>query len=284
MGARKREKAQEKKANTRKKQADYARRRDAYNQKRRQAGARVLKALHRIFLVILAVGLMMRFARYKLENSERLVRSTSNETLVEIRRDVFGIAVQGSLDTCADGGAFTVHGMTEARSKLKCLWPLMSSRDANATYFILRRRRCEAWRLAVFRPVVGQAYAAHSIDVWTSSNVSATLLDDRWLNEKGGDRRAREDLVKSLNDAPFSEGGWKGSDEVKQRAAHFRRRDDDSSFLASLAKVSPPENSLVRLRGDAFYRVRDAVILEQYRVPPRSLRRVEAFREEGNVC
>ena len=49
MGARKREKAQEKKANTRKKQADYERRRDAYNQKRRQAGARVLKALHRIF-------------------------------------------------------------------------------------------------------------------------------------------------------------------------------------------------------------------------------------------
>ena len=70
MGARKREKAQEKKANTRKKQADYERRRDAYHAKRRQAGARVLKALHRIFLVILAVGLMMRFARYKLENSE----------------------------------------------------------------------------------------------------------------------------------------------------------------------------------------------------------------------
>ena len=234
--------------------------------------------------MILAVGLMMRFARYKLENSERLVRSTSNETLVEIRRDVFGIAVQGSLDTCADGGAFTVHGMTEARSKLKCLWPVMARRDANATYFILRRRRCEAWRLAVFRPVVGQAYAAHSIDVWTSENVSAALLDDKWLNERGGQRQAREDLVKSLNDAPFSEGGWKGSDEIKQRAAHFRRRDDDSSFLASLAKVSPPENSLVRLRGDAFYRVRDAVILEQYRVPPRSLRRVAAFREETNVC
>ena len=284
MGARKREKAQEKKANTRRKQADYARRRDAYHAKRRQAGARVLKALHRIFLVILAVGLMMRFARYKLENSERLVRSTSNETLVEIRRDVFGVAVQGSLDTCAVGGSFTTKGLTEARSKLNCLWPLMSNRDENATYFILRRRRCEAWRLAVFRPVVGQAYAAHSVDVWTSSNVSAALLDDRWLNERGGQRQAREDLVKSLNDAPFSEGGWKGSDEVKQRAAHFRRRDDDSSFLASLAKVAPPENSLVRLRGDAFYRVRDAVILEQYRVPPRSLRRVADFSEESNVC
>ena len=174
--------------------------------------------------------------------------------------------------------------MTEARSKLKCLWPVMARRDANATYFILRRRRCEAWRLAVFRPVVGQAYAAHSVDVWTSSNVSAALLDDKWLNDKGGQRQAREDLVKSLDDAPFSEGGWKGSDEVKQRAAHFRRRDDDSSFLASLAKVSPPENSLVRLRGDAFYRVRDSVVLEQYRVPERSLRRVEAFREETNVC
>ena len=284
MGARKREKAQEKKANTRKKQADYERRRDAYNAKRRQAGARVLKALHRIFLVILAVGLMMRFARYKLENNERLTRSTSNETLVELRRDVFGVAVQGSLDKCLEGGAFTTKGINEARSKLKCLWPVMARRDANATYFILRRRRCEAWRLAVFRPVVGQAYAAHTVDVWTSSNVSAALLDDKWLNDKGGQRQAREDLVKSLDDGPFSEGGWKGSDEIKQRAAHFRRRDDDSSFLASLAKVSPPENSLVRLRGDAFYRVRDAVILEQYRVPPRSLRRVEAFREEGNVC
>ena len=126
MGARKREKAQEKKAKNTKRQADYERRRDAYNAKRRQAGARVLKALHRIFLVILAVGLMMRFARYKLENNERLVRSTSNETLVTIQRDVFGVAVQGSLDTCADGGAFTAHGMTEARSKLKCLWPLVS--------------------------------------------------------------------------------------------------------------------------------------------------------------
>ena len=284
MGARKREKAQEKKAKATKRQADYARRRDAYNQKRRQAGARVLKALHRIFLVILAVGLMMRFARYKLENSERLVRSTSNETLVTIQRDVFGIAVQGSLDKCLEGGAFTVHGMTEARSKLKCLWPVMAQRDANASYFILRRRRCEAWRLAVFRPVVGQAYAAHTIDVWTSSNVSAALLDDRWLQDKGGQRQARDDIMKSLDDAPFSEGGWKGSDEILQRAAHFRRRDDDSSFLASLAKVSPPEYSLVKLRGDSFYRVRDAVILEQYRVPERSLRRVEAFREEGNVC
>ena len=284
MGARKREKAQEKKANTRKKQADYERRRDAYNQKRRQAGARVLKALHRIFLVILAVGLMMRFARFKLENNEKLTRTTSNETLVELRRDVFGIAVQSSLDKCAVGGSFTTKGLTEARSKLKCLWPLMSSRDENATYFILRRRRCEAWRLAVFRPVVGQAYAAHSVDVWTSENVSAALLDDRWLTEKGGQRQAREDLVTSLDDAPFSEGGWKGSDEIKQRAAHFRRRDDDSSFLASLAKVSPPENSLVRLRGDGFYRVRDSVILEQYRVPPRSLRRVDDFREESNVC
>ena len=284
MGARKREKAQEKKANTRKKQADYERRRDAYNQKRRQAGARVLKALHRIFLVILAVGLMMRFARFKLENNEKLTRTTSNETLVELRRDIFGIAVRASLDTCAVGGSFTLDGMTEARSKLKCLWPLMARRDATATYFVLRRRRCEAWRFAVFRPVVGQAYAAHTIDVWTSSNVSVALLDDKWLNDKGGQRQAREDLVTSLNEAPFSEGGWKGSDEIKQRAAHFRRRDDDSSFLASLAKASPPENSLVRLRGDGFYRVSDAVILEQYRVPERSLRRVEAFREEGNVC
>ena len=77
MGARKREKAQEKKANTRKKQADYARRRDAYNAKRRQAGMSVLRGLHRIFLVILAVGLMMRFARFKLENNEKLTRTTS---------------------------------------------------------------------------------------------------------------------------------------------------------------------------------------------------------------
>jgi len=160
----------------------------------------------------------------------------------------------------------------------------MSQRDPNATYWILRRRKCEAWRFAVFRPVVGQAYAAHTIDVWTSSNVSAALLDDKWLNERGGQRQAREDLVKSLNAAPFSEGGWKGSDVIKQRAAHFRRRDDDASFLASLAQVSPPENSLVRLRGDSFYRVSDAVILEQYRISERSLRRVEAFREEGNVC
>jgi hypothetical protein len=285
MGARKREKAQEKKANTRKKQADYERRRDAYNAKRRQAGARVLKALHRIFLVILAVGLMMRFARYKLENNEKLTRTTSNETLVELRRDVFGVAVRASLDTCADGGAFTTKGLTEARSKLKCLWPLFTAvRDANATYFVLRRRKCETWRLAVFRPVVGQAYAAHSIDVWTSSNVSAALLDDKWLNERGGQRQAREDLVKSLDDAPFSEGGWKGDDVIKQRAAHFRRRDDDSSFLASLAKVAPVPNSLVRLRGDSFYRVRDSVILEQYRVPERSLRRFDDFREETNVC
>ena len=284
MGARKREKAQEKKANTRKKQADYERRRDAYNAKRRQAGMSVLRGLHRIFLVILAVGLMMRFARFKLENNEKLTRTTSNETLVELRRDVFGVAVRASLDTCAVGGSFTTKGLTEARSKLKCLWPLMARRDVNATYFVLRRRRCEAWRLAVFRPVVGQAYAAHSIDVWTSSNVSAALLDDKWLSERGGQRQAREDLIKSLNEAPFSEGGWKGSDEILQRAAHFRRRDDDSSFLASLAKVSPPENSLVRLRGDAFYRVRDAVILEQYRVPERSLRRVDSWKEETNVC
>ena len=167
MGARKREKAQEKKANTRKKQADYERRRDAYNAKRRQAGMSVLRGLHRIFLVILAVGLMMRFARFKLENNEKLTRTTSNETLVEIRRDVFGVAVRASLDTCAVGGSFTTKGLTEARSKLKCLWPLMSRRDVNATYFVLRRRRCEAWRLAVFRPVVGQAYAAHSIDIWS---------------------------------------------------------------------------------------------------------------------
>ena len=192
--------------------------------------------------------------------------------------------MRASLDKCAEGGAFTTAGLTEARSKLACLWPLMSQRDANATYFVLRRRKCESWRLAVFRPVVGQAYAAHSIDVWTAGNVSAALLDEKWLNEKGGQRQAREDLVKSLDDAPFSEGGWKGSDEIKQRAAHFRRRDDDSSFLASLAKVSPPENSLVRLRGDSFYRVRDAVILEQYRVPERSLRRVDHWREETNVC
>ena len=136
----------------------------------------------------------------------------------------------------------------------------------------------------MFRPVVGQAYAAHSIDIWSGENVSAALLDEKWLNERGGQRQAREDLVASLNDAPFSEGGWKGSDVIKQRAAHFRRRDDDASFLASLAQVSPPENSLVRLRGDAFYRVGDAVILEQYRVPERSLRRVDDFREEGNVC
>ena len=93
MGARKREKAQEKKANTRKKQADYERRRDAYNAKRRQAGMSVLRGLHRIFLVILAVGLMMRFARFKLENNEKLTRTTSNETLVEIRRDVFGLSL-----------------------------------------------------------------------------------------------------------------------------------------------------------------------------------------------
>ena len=284
MGARKREKAQEKKANTRKKQADYERRRDAYNAKRRQAGMSVLRGLHRIFLVILAVGLMMRFARFKLENNERLVRTTSNETLVEIRRDVFGVAVRASLDTCAVGGSFTTKGLTEARSKLKCLWPLMARRDPNATYFVLRRRRCEAWRFAVFRPVVGQAYAAHTVDVWTSSNVSVALLDEKWLSERGGQRQARDDLIKSLNEAPFSEGGWKGSDEILQRAAHFRRRDDDSSFLASLAKVSPPENSLVRLRGDSFYRVRDAVILEQYRVPERSLRRVDHWREETNVC
>ena len=244
----------------------------------------VLRGLHRIFLVILAVGLMMRFARFKLENNERLVRTTSNETLVELRRDVFGVAVRASLDKCAVGGSFTTKGLTEARSKLACLWPLMSQRDANATYFILRRRRCEAWRFAVFRPVVGQAYAAHTIDVWTSSNVSVALLDEKWLSERGGQRQAREDLVASLNEAPFSEGGWKGSDEILQRAAHFRRRDDDSSFLASLAKVSPPENSLVRLRGDAFYRVSDAVMLEQYRVPERSLRRVDSWKEETNVC
>ena len=77
MGARKREKAQEKKPNTRKKQADYERRRDAYNAKRRQAGMSVLRGLHRIFLVILAVGLMMRFARFKLENNEKLTRTTN---------------------------------------------------------------------------------------------------------------------------------------------------------------------------------------------------------------
>ena len=46
MGARKREKAQEKKANTRKKQADYARRRDAYNAKvRDEDGVSTLRAL-----------------------------------------------------------------------------------------------------------------------------------------------------------------------------------------------------------------------------------------------
>ena len=72
---------------------------------------------------------MMRFARFKLENNEKLTRTTSSEALVEIRRDVFGVAVQASLDTCAVGGSFTRNGVTEARSKLKCLWPLMVGRD-----------------------------------------------------------------------------------------------------------------------------------------------------------
>ena len=100
------------------------------------------------------------------------------------------------------------------------------------------------------------------------------LLDDRWLNDKGGQRQAREDLVARSASAltpPSSEGGWKGSDEPGGAFSAPRR--GSCFFLASLAKVAPPENSLVRLRGDAFYRVSDAVILEQYRVPERSLRR-----------
>ena len=181
----------------------------------------VLRGLHRIFLVILAVGLMMRFARFKLENNEKLTRTTSNETLVEIRRDVFGVAVRASLDTCAVGGSFTVHGMTEARSKLKCLWPLMSRSERDV--LVLRRRRCEAWRFAVFRPVVGQAYAAHSAHVWTSSNVSAALLSTK----DGSMRRAdngKRDPTEEFERGPLQRGRLPARDEILQRAAHSAAR------------------------------------------------------------
>lgn len=288
MGARKREKGQEKKNKLTQRKAQHDRRRAEVGAARRVAGARTLQMLRGAVIVFLAISLLFRFAHYKLERHEMLQRSTTNETLVSLRKDAFGVAVKSSLHRCHEGASFTRRGLTKARSS--CLWPLFTAaRDPNATYFRLRRHKCDTWRLAIARSQVGHAYAAHSIHVWTAGNASveAALMDDQWLDAKGGDRRVRTELITSLEAAPWDEGGWKRKGLIQQRAAKFRKRDDDTAFVASLAKVAPPANAMVRLRGEGFYRARGGVVavLEQYRLPARALRRVPRFVvEKRNEC
>ena len=103
---------------------------------------------------------------------------------------------------------------------------------------------------------------------------------------RGGDRRVRTELITSLEAAPWDEGGWKRKGLIQQRAAKFRKRDDDTAFVASLAKVAPPANAMVRLRGDGFYRARGGVVavLEQYRLPARALRRVPRCSRAHASC